>query len=138
EQHQLRFHGQCGGDLQGTLAPIGKVDRDFVGKAFEIDFLEQRDSAVVELVQDFVAAPELERYAGVALKPDAHVFKHRQLRENGRDLERSDDPAAGNLGRRFTGDLLAVEDDLAGAGCEKFGEQVEAGGFAGSVRTNQG
>ena len=35
-------------------------------------------------------------------------------------------------------DVFAVVDDLPGTGFEKMGQQVEKGGFAGTVRANQG
>ena len=73
-----------------------------------------------------------------ALQADAHVFQRRQVQKNGGNLERADDPHAGDLGRTGGRDVAAIEENLPAGGSEEPGEQVEAGGLAGAVRTDQG
>src|SRR5215468_8707485 len=55
-----------------------------------------------------------------------------------RDLERTHQPEPRYVGRRQRRNILALVDDAAACGLEKLGEQIEAGGLAGAIRTDQG
>src|SRR5262249_26962598 len=55
-----------------------------------------------------------------------------------RNLERSHQPEARHVGRRQRRDVLALVDDAAACGLEKLGQQIETGGLAGTVRSDQG
>src|SRR5947209_12402934 len=59
------------------------------------------------------------------------------MRKHRGDLERAHEAEARDFGRRQAGDVLTVEGDTAARRLKKLGEQVEAGGLAGAVRTDQ-
>ena len=59
------------------------------------------------------------------------------MRKYGGNLKRADDAAPRDMRGTFTRDVRAVEDDLSRRGFEKFREQIEAGGLACAVRTDQ-
>ena len=137
EQHQFGVHRQCGGDLQCAFAAIRQVDGGFIGQLFEAHFGQQLTRPAVELVERGFTLPEMVGRTQAALQPQAHVFEQRQVRENGRDLERADDAAPCDLCGLFAGDVLPVEQDGARRGLQEFGQQVEAGGFACAVGADE-
>jgi len=61
-----------------------------------------------------------------------------RLGKDGRDLEGAHDPAQGDVGRFFPGDIEAVERDVTARRGEKLGQQVENSRLAGSVGSDQG
>src|SRR5262249_34309938 len=69
-------------------------------------------------------------------RPDEHVLEDRHRIEGMRDLicERDSSPRAYVRGE--VGDVPSVEDDAAAIGPEPPGEDVERGGLAGAVRTD--
>ena len=137
EQHHLGFQREGRGDLQGALAAIGQVDRLLLGERRQPDRLDQLQRALVQLVEHALGAPEEEGIAQLALKRDAHVLTHRQVREHRRDLERPHQAHASDCRRGGTGDVLAVELDAARGGRQKLGEQVETGRLARAVGPDQ-
>ena len=92
---------------------------------------------VVELVQRALRLPEAERRTQLLLQCHTHVLQHAHVGEGGRDLERAHHAAAGDVGRLFAGDVVAVEQDLAAGRVKKLRQQVEAGGLAGTVGADQ-
>jgi hypothetical protein len=52
-------------------------------------------------------------------------------------LERSHQSQAGDVGRPGTGDVAAIVGDGPRGGCQELGQEVEAGGLAGTVWTDQ-
>src|SRR4051812_8534637 len=73
----------------------------------------------------------------LSLQGDAHVLEHREVWKNRRDLERAHQPHARNARRPGAGDLLALVEDLAARQRQEVREQVEAGGLAGAVRSDE-
>lgn len=63
EQHQLGIHGQCGGDLQRTLAAVGQLAGMHLGKLGQAHLVEQLHGPVVELIEYPLRAPEMHRQA---------------------------------------------------------------------------
>ena len=110
------------------------VDLHDVGQA---DVVDQRQRALVELVEHAARAPEVERAAALALQRDAHVLQHREMRKHRRDLERAHHAEPRHLGRRLRGDVGALVGDAAPRRLQELGQQVEAGGLAGAVRPDQ-
>ena len=49
----------------------------------------------------------------LALQRDPNILERRQMRENGRNLERADQPQPRDIGRRQRGDILPLVEDLA-------------------------
>ncbi len=113
EQHQLRFHRQGGGNFQRALAAVGHVNGDGIGKLGQVDLGQQGHRALIELVELALALPEMKGGAELALQADAHVLQHRQVREHGRNLERTDDAHAGNLGWPGLRNVAAIEQDMS-------------------------
>src|SRR5947207_1835029 len=70
-------------------APIGQLDRYSVFKLAEPHRLDEGSSRVVQLVEQSLGVPEVERVAALSLQRDAHVLEHREMREYRRDLERA-------------------------------------------------
>ena len=137
QQHQLRLHGQRGGNFKRTLAAIRQVDGDLIGHVLQTHFGQQLHGAVIELVERLFAGPEMKSRAQLTLQANAHVLQQSAVRKDGRDLKRANHAAAGNLCRRLAGDVHAIELDAAGAGLQKLGQQVETGGLAGTVGADQ-
>jgi hypothetical protein len=111
--------------------------RHLVGELLQAHGGEQFARAIVQRHQRPFGFPEVERVAQVALQRGAHVLQDRHVREHGRDLERADDAAARDLGRRFAGDVHAVVRDRSLGGMQELGQQVEERGLAGPVRPDQ-
>jgi len=59
------------------------------------------------------------------------------MREDGRDLEAAHQAQTGDGGGLAAGYVLALEADGAAGGDEEVGEEIEAGGLAGAVGTDQ-
>src|SRR5262245_54583053 len=58
--------------------------------------------------------------------------------EHGRDLERAHEPHACDGVRLRGRDVVALVEDAPGAGLQELGDQIEAGGLARAVGTDQG
>ena len=137
EQHQLGVHGQGGGNLQRALAAVAQLHRDGVRITLQIHRRKELQRPVVQAVQGALGAPKIIRGAHLALQGHAHVFQHREVRKNGRDLKRADDAAPRNLRRRVLRDVLPIEQNHARAGLDELGQQVKASGLAGTVGAYQ-
>src|ERR1700755_276404 len=59
------------------------------------------------------------------------------MRKHRRNLERAHEAKPRHIGRRECGDILPLVKNLAGGGLQKLGQQIEARGFAGPIRTDQ-
>src|SRR5207249_798897 len=79
-QHHLRIERERRGDLERALAPIGQLDRYSVFKLAEPHRLDEGSSRVVQLVEQSLGVPEVERVAALSLQRDAHVLEHREMR----------------------------------------------------------
>ncbi len=137
QQHQLGVECQRGGNLQRALAAVRQLHRLGLREAAQVDLLQQRHGFVVECVQAGLGLPEMEAGAQLALQADAHVLQHGEVREHGRDLERSHHAGARHLGCLVAGDVLALVEDLARGHGQELGEQVEHGRLAGPVGADQ-
>jgi hypothetical protein len=123
------LHGERGRDLERALAPVGELTRRDARELAEVHALEERQGALVQDFERLLALPEVEARAQAALQRDAHVFQHGEVGKDRRDLERTDDAAARDVGGLVAGDVLAVEEDGAGGRRQELGEQVEDGVF---------
>jgi hypothetical protein len=98
------------------LRAVAQFHRSELGVLFQIYLAQQLQSTVVERIKRSVGTPELETAAELALQRHPHVLQHREVAKTGRDLDRPDHAAAGDVGRRLCGDVLALEQDLAAVG----------------------
>ena len=73
----------------------------------------------------------------LALQRDPHIFQRGKVRKHRRDLERAHQAETRDIGRRHRGDVLALIGDAPGGRLQELGQQVEARGFPGPVRTDQ-
>src|SRR5919202_3421341 len=102
------------------------------------DGREQLVRLPVEVTQNPLALPEVEGAAAFALQGDAHVFQRGEVWEDGADLERPHEAHPRHVRWRRSGDVLPLVRDGAAGGGQEPGEQVEAGGLARAVRTDEG
>src|SRR4029434_2455234 len=73
----------------------------------------------------------------LALQRDTHVLMDGQVRKNRGDLEGAHETHPRNRRRPRTCDLVAVEKDLAARRRQDMSAEVEAGGLAGAVGSDQ-
>src|SRR5712691_9347506 len=59
------------------------------------------------------------------------------MRKDGRDLERAPDAETRHVGRRERGDVAPLIDDAPARRLQELGQQIEAGGLASAVRSDQ-
>ena len=128
EQHQARLGGQRAGDLDAAALAAGQARADLVGDVVDLQFVEQ-------VGQLALAAGLVE--VGAQLQHQPHVVGDAELAEHRRLLRQVADAVLGARVHRFGGDVLAVEDDLAGIGRDQADDHVEARGLAGAVRAEQ-
>src|SRR5690606_37486133 len=74
--------------------------------------------------------------AAARLHREAHVLHHGELREEVGELEGATEPQARAARRAQAGDVAPAEAHDAGAGAQLAGDQVEEGGLAGAVGTD--
>src|SRR5262249_2246811 len=72
-----------------------------------------------------------------ALEGNAHILEYREVRENRRHLEGAHDAAAGDFRRPCQSDVVATIEDLPAVRDQELRQQVEEGGLAGTVRTDE-
>src|SRR6202171_5749169 len=138
EQHHFRVERERRRDFQCALAAIGKLDRRRRRKSIQADGIDQLQGACIVRREGALGAPEIVGMAGFSLKRNPHVLEHGQVRKYRRDLERAYQPPARDRRGPRTGDLLTVEKDLATGRDQEMREQIETGGLAGAVGTDQG
>src|SRR5712691_4164088 len=59
------------------------------------------------------------------------------MRKDGRDLERAHDAETRHVCRRERGDVAPLIDDASACRLQELGQQIEAGGLASAVRSDQ-
>src|SRR5262249_41809008 len=102
------------------------------------DGFEKRARAPVQLIEQALGAPEVERRATLSLKRDAHVLEHGQVRKHRGDLERAYQAHARYRSGTRAGDVVALVHDAAARGLEEVRQEVEAGRLPGAVRADEG
>jgi hypothetical protein len=71
------------------------------------------------------------------VKGDFNIVKHRQFLKKSNILKGSSDAQSSTLIGSQAGDISVVEGDMATGGSEDTGKQVEYGGLAGPVGSDQ-
>ncbi|MNF85959.1 hypothetical protein D3C84_683790 [compost metagenome] len=132
EQQHPRPHDQRLGDGQSLLHAAGELRRVLVQRMAEADFVQQHRGLFAGL---FFRAAEQASEQGRTRQFEAEgdVVQHAQVREHRVALEHH-----ATAGVRFTGQGLAVEQDLAATGAFLAEQQAQEGRFAATGRTHQG
>src|SRR5574337_103193 len=138
EHAPARLKRQRRRQFERALAPIGDLARQGMRERGEADAIEKLEGARVERIERGLRAPEVEGIAALALERDAHVFERGEVREDGGNLERADEPEPRDARRAHRGDVAPVERDPPGRRPDELGQHVEAGRLAGAVRPDQG
>src|SRR5258708_1592117 len=76
---------------------------------------------------------------GVAERPlqrDTNIIAHAEMREHGRNLERTHQTEAGDIGRLGGGDVTAVISDSASGRAEEFRPDGEDRGLSAAIRAD--
>jgi hypothetical protein len=73
----------------------------------------------------------------LTLQRHPHILERGQMREYRRNLERAHQAEASHVGWSHRSNIPALVQDFAGRGLQELGQEVEACGFAGPVRTDQ-
>ena len=120
-----------------ALAAIGHFNRRGLCEFAQADVVEKFKGAAVEAVEHRFGAPEIEGMAVLTLQRDPDIFQRGQVRKHSRNLERTHQPQARHVGRRHRRDVLSLVENLAGRRLQELGQEIEARGFAGPVRTDQ-
>ena len=82
--------------------------------------------------------PEIQAVAGMGLHRQREVVPYRQPIKDAGDLERTRQAMRHPLVHRHAGDVHAVKLDAPGVGGQRAGNQLDQGGFAGTVGADQG
>ncbi len=138
EQQHFRVEGKRRGNLQHTLAAIGKVSGEGVAFAFQADRLDQLVGPGVQPVERRQGQPELGRQSVRTLQCDSHIVEHGKMREYGRNLEGPHEAHPRHLVRRGLRDVCTEQGYRTFRRLEELGEQVEDRCLACAVRSDQG
>ena len=136
EQDHIGAAGDGDGDLKRPLFGIGEDARRHLASLEQIEVGEDPLGACVDVVQPIEAAPE-----GIALtcRPQhgaAHVLPYAHAVEDVGHLKAARQPATIDELRRLAGDIVTFEQDRAGGRRKHSTDQIEQGGFAGPVRSD--
>ena len=124
-------HIGVGGQSPGQFEPLAVEQRERAGE--DVDLLVQTGD--LEDVDAVLVGGPLRHVAAVS-GPYQDVLEHGHARERLGDLERAADARAAPLVPGHVSDVLAVEDHLAGIGVHSPGDEVEPGGLARPVGTD--
>src|SRR5580658_5648909 len=105
---------------------------------FQMHLCQQFHCAPIKIGEAPLRAPEIKGSSQTALQCHPDIFKNREMREDCADLKGAHDSAARDLSGLFASDVLAAIENAAGAGLQELGEQIEEGGLARTVRSDQG
>ena len=137
EQQQLRPLRQRDGDLDQPLPAIGQFAHRPAGVGDERERLQMIERFLDD--RGFAAGRSPETIAGAGSLADGEidVFQHGEVAKQLVDLEGAGDAAARAGRLRQRGDLLAVEQHVAGRGPHPAGDQIDESRLAGAVRPDQ-
>src|SRR3979490_446174 len=93
--------------------------------------------AAVETIEHRFGTPEIEGLPVLALQRDPHILERGQMREYGRNPERAHQTEARHIARGQRRNILSLIQNLAGGRLQELGQEIETGGFAGAVWTDQ-
>jgi hypothetical protein len=127
EQQHLRLGRQCAGDFEPLAA--GRAERSCrrFGELAHADARQDSPRACFGLGA----------VRGAQERTDHHILQHRHALECLRHLEGAGETEMRARLRRQIGDVLTLEQNLAGGRGEIAGQAIEQRGFAGPVRPNQ-
>ena len=142
EEQQARVAGERAGDLQPPLVAIGQIAGVAVRMLLDADEPQQLHRLVgdpgllLSLAPGFEqGVPDFRVHSRMLADPD--VVEGRHVGEEPDLLKGPSDAQLGDPVRLEAGDVLALENHLAGRRLVDAGDRVEQRGFAGSVRPDQ-
>ena len=136
EEDDLRPGGQGHADFQRALLGIGEIAGEIMGPGFEPNPGQRLGRFLVHLPHPGDRAKQAVPDPVAREDADAEVLEHAEAMEDVGDLERARQPCPVDAMGLETADAASFEHDFAGRGREHAGDQVEEGGFAGAVGTD--
>ena len=143
QQQQLGFGGQGARDLEPALQAIGQILGGHIcigaAQAHEFEQIQGLGMRLGFFLHGRLGVEDLAQQVGVQadMLADQHILDGGHIGEQANVLERAGDPQGRHLERLEPGDVMAVEDQLAGRDRIDAGHAVEEGGLAGAVRTDE-
>ncbi len=108
-----------------------------VAGILKADSLNQFHCPLVKAVQCSHRQPELGRKSTGPLQGNADIVEDRQVRKHRGYLERAHKSHSGHLGRIRPCDVMIEQRDRSACRLQKFGQQIEDRGLAGTIRADQ-
>ena len=142
EQDQLGLGHQRAADLDELLLAAGESGDRIVDDVVEPEAPGDAERPLGELRLAVAAGAAADQrggqaFAGLALAVEHQVLEHAELREAAGELEGAHQATRDEPVGREAADGLAGQPDLAAIGPVEAGDDVEQGGLAGPVRTDQ-
>src|SRR5690348_6464844 len=138
EQEHARPAGDRKRDLEQALLAVGKDRGALVHHVAEAEALDQLGDLARDLGLAADDPPPVVAMADPLRYREAERLDRGEIGEQLVDLKRARDAEPDPRVRLEAGDVVAVEQNLAGGGLEHAGEQVDDGGLSGPVRPDQG
>ena len=137
EQQHARLAGDGDRDFEQPLLAVRQDRGALVHHVGEMELLEQRDHFIDDLRLAADDAPPVMAGAEPLGDREAERFERRQIGKQLVDLEGARDAEPHARMRAHAGDVVAVEQDLAGTRRQHAGQQIDDRGLAGAVRADQ-
>ncbi len=137
EQQHARLAGDRDRDLEQPLLAVRQDRGALVHHVGEMESLEQREHFVDDLGFASDNAPPVMAGADTFRYREPERLERRQIREKLIDLEGARDAEPHARMRAHVGDVAALEQDLPSGRREHAGQQIDDGGLAGAVRSDQ-
>ena len=137
EQQHLGLQAERDGKLDQPLAAVGQFRNGLVRDVGELEPRQKLHRLVDHVAARARGRDHVRRGADALGDRHVDVLQHREAAEQPVDLEGAGDAALDALGLLDLGDVLALEQHLAGARRQHAGQQIDEGGLAGAVRADQ-
>ena len=138
QQQKAGLGGEREGNLQQPPIPVREQARWIAAAGGEPDGIEQPLDGRLQAGDRVQPVARVERAPCPREHRDRHVLLHRKQGKDVGDLERPGHSAADARARRPPGHVLSREHDVAVARRQLSGEEVDEGGLAGAIGTDDG
>src|SRR5688572_30589951 len=135
EQQQPRLASKRDADLEVALQPVADIGGELARLGIETDGGQDLARALHEAGQPVRARPAVEDGAST-LERDPDVLEDGEAGKDRRDLERLRDAELRGRELRQAGDVAPFQEDAPPARRQLAGDQLEEGGLAGAVGTD--
>jgi len=136
EQQQFRILRQCHRDFHAPALAIGGLRQRPVGDMIEADLGQRRARVINEVTLAFQHDQRIPARGGEAEQRERDVVQDGVTRKQRDDLIRPRHAEVCALAARHMRDIAAEQEDRAAVGRQFAGNQVEQGGLAGTVRSD--